>query len=344
MKSSYILLLFLFIGGREPFPIVTEAVSALPMEVATTEESVAFITGFDEGDTTYYAKAREYFETRNIPVITHLFSLEEIVLWLNQNSNKQKRFDEIHIVSHGNPWLGMSLKTNKFGERTSVKTLGSALATGKIPKVRNTITACTKIIFHSCGLGENRALMQELKQVFTAEEAPKVYASSFFNIFGGKYAAHYLAKPYYGYYPTAESPGPRALSETFKANYPHVDIDWFTALKTRQEHRFGKAYSYKFNIPVDWEFTFDAGTEISGFETREVLMDWLVENEAVAEALFQLGIPIEKYRWKSFVEGRILYVKGKTTVLCIMQPVMEVKDPSEYRTLHLNDTELYQIL
>jgi len=220
-----------------------------------------------------------------------------------------------NVVENGRKW-----------GRITTKTLEAAKSNNEIPTLKNGINQETKIIFHSCGLGQNRELLQELKAIFAAKEAPKVYASSFFNVFGGKYAPHYLAKPYYNFYPTAESQGPAALAGEFKELYDITDMDWWNAIENRQETSMGKAYSYKFNIPVDWGFAFDSSTAIPELKDREAIMDFVSESSEMAEALWRLKIPLEKYRWKSEIQGNTLIIKGQTTVLCVLEPILDDKD------------------
>ncbi|MEL0650435.1 hypothetical protein V6246_03315 [Algibacter sp. TI.3.09] len=337
---SILIFLILILGGKKPFSQTPETALALPIEFTEKTESIVFIAGFDEGDNTYYTNAKHYFEAQDIQVVDHLFSIEEIISFLNETASKT--YDKIYIVSHSNPWLGMSLKTTKNGERITVETLSESK--NNMPVLKSGVNNTTQIVFHSCGLGANKALLQALKQVFTTVESPKIIASSYFNVFGGKYAGHYLAKPYYGYYPTAESPGPAALSKDFKASYPQTKIDWFTALKTRKETGLGGIYSYKFNIPVEWEFTFNNKSEIPKLSDRDAIMDWISESSEMATILYNLNIPIEKYRWKSEIRGNKLLIKGKTTVLCVLQPILQKDDATEYRNTAINDTSLYQTI
>lgn len=339
-----ILILVIVLGCKKPFSQDAETALALPLEFGTITESVVFIAGFDEGDNTYYTNAKQYFEGTGIQLVEGLFSIEEILEYINTKAEKETIFDEIHIVSHSNAWLGMSLKTTKIGERITLKTLQDYQESQQVLKIFNGISNNTKIIFHSCGLGENTALLKELQHTFTTQEAPTVYASTLFNIFGGKYAGHYLAKPYYGYYPTAESPGPAQLSNQFARSYPEIEIDWFMALKTREEPAFGEAYSFKFNIPVDWEFTFENKENMPKLEDRDAIMDWISQSPEMAAILFKLNIPIEKYRWRSSVNGNTLRIKGKTTVLCVLAPVLDKNADNEYQSIKLDDRSLYQIL
>jgi hypothetical protein len=160
-------------------------------------------------------------------------------------------------------------------------------------------------------------------------------------VFGGKFSPHYLAKVYYAYYPTAESPGPFAMANEFRNAYPESDIDWRTAMNTTEATQIGEVYSYRFNIPVTWDVTFERMEDIPLLETREDIMDWIAGDDDIAMALFAFRIPLEKYRWRAVVNGNTLTVKGKTTVLCVMEPVMEVGDPTEYLVADVANKDLY---
>ena len=339
-----IILIFIWvIGCARPFSELPETATASPSKDQKPNTSVVFIAGYDQGKNTYYTNAKTYFEGKNMTVVDNRYSLKEIIQWLNENSDISTNFNEIHIVSHSNPWLGMALKTTKEGQRIAEATLEDARAKKRIPTLKKGIGTETKIIFHACGLGENRELMQALKQVFTGVHAPKIIASPFFNVFGGKYAGHYLAEPYYHFYPTAESPGPLALSKEFEQKYPGTPIDWFSALKNRQETTYGKEYSYRFNIPVEWEFVFDSKAEIPQLVHRESIMDWVSESDEMARTLYQLNIPLEKYRWRSEINENSLVIKGKATVLCILQPILD-QSSKEYKKPLTDDMNLYEML
>lgn len=309
-------------------------------ETAVKNQSVVFIAGFDEGDNLFYSNAKTHFQQQNAKVVEGLYSLEEIVAWL-QLHHREKGYDEIHIVSHGNAWRGLSLKGKFEGERITLNNLKGMLEKNELPKISKGVTEETKIIFHSCGLGENVALLTLLKKVFSSEGQPQVYASPYFNVFGGRYSSHYLAQPYYTYYPTANSKGPIALATELKMSYPLETIDWLTALKTREETSAGIPYSYRFNIPVEWDISFDESTDIPQFEDAEALMDWIIDRDDMAAVLYELGIPIEKFRWSSKAKGNHLQIRGKTTVQCILRPIMNANDSTEYQPLIVENPTLY---
>ena len=331
--------LLLFSGCQRAQVLAPVETRSSLMEAAT--QSVVFIAGYDEGSNTYYTNAKRYFQNQNIKLVDSLYSVQEILSWLAHNGTTGS-YDKIHIVSHSNAWRGMSLKTDKEGERVTVETLKKAQRSGTFLMSNPAITAATQIIFHSCGLGDNALLMEQLKQTFAGKQSPQIIASPYFNIFQGKYTAHYLAKPYYGYYPTAQSEGPLALSKTFASTYPDTSIDWLKAVKKRSEGQVGEVYSYKFNIPISWTYTFEDPAQIPQLETKDAIMDWIVEDPELATVLLQMAIPIEDYRWTSSIVDNELHIYGKTTVVCVMQPIMDAKDPTEYEIPCIDNEILYK--
>lgn len=243
-------------------------------------------------------------------------------------------------MSHSNPWRGMSLKTKKDGDRITEKALNEYVANTKNKSI-NTVTNDTKIIFHSCGLGDNSTLLKQLQGVFNKETLPQLFASPYFNIFGGKYTEHYLAKPYYVFYPTAQSKGPLALSQEIAAANPDKDIDWKKALTTREEPGLGEVYSYRFNIPVTWEIAFTTASEIPNLNTPDEIMDFVAEDENMARTLFEMNIPLEKYRWTTKIKDNVLKISGKTTALCVLEPIMNLEDEGNYANLDILDNTVY---
>lgn len=299
-------------------------------------QPLVFIAGFDEGDNSYYKNAKNYFVNQHFQVVEEAQSLAEILVWLRLHYDANV-YGDIHIVSHSNPWRGLSLKVTSESDRITTATLEDALQTNEIvPLDNNFLRKDTNIIFHSCGLGTNTVLLQCLKKAFTNDRNIPLYASEFFNVFGGKYAAHYLAKTYYGYYPTAHSPGPRALAMEFKKKYPNVKADWETVLKTRTEQLPGDLYTYRFNIPIEWEFEFEDSADIPNFRNTQEIIDWISEDEQLLSTINAFNIPIEKFRWLTKVRGNTLSIKGKTTVLCVMQPIMKQHAQHEYSPVIVN--------
>lgn len=303
---------------------------------------IVFITGYDKGDNKFYSSARTFFKEKQYQIVEDAYSLEEVINWMNKNVTENP-YGEVHIVSHSNPWKGMSLETVINGERITAETLQRDSENQLIPELKDGITKNTKIVFHSCGLGKNSKLMQKLKKAFSAKEAPQVVASPYYNVFGGEFSNHYLAKPYYVFYPTANSPGKTDLSKEIARKYPNErEIEWFAALTNERERYIGEPYTFQFNVPVTWEFDYhNSDNEIPTFETEEALMDWIANDEDLAKELNNLDIPVEKFRWRWNVKNSKLTLKGKSTVLCVLKPLTKPYGDLQHIKPDTNNKRLY---
>ncbi|MBT5289555.1 MAG: hypothetical protein HOL35_05215, partial [Flavobacterium sp.] len=98
-------------------------------------QPVVFITGIDKETNEFYKKAREYFLNKKYEVVDYTFSLQEIFSWLNNNYDGNT-YGEIHIVSHGNPWKGLSMETLINGERVTTEHVRRAITMGKLPTLK----------------------------------------------------------------------------------------------------------------------------------------------------------------------------------------------------------------
>ena len=301
-----------------------ETVETTETKTEVLRQPVVFITGIDKGDNQFYKNARQYFINKQYEVVDYTFSMQEVFTWLNKNYDGNS-YGEIHIVTHSNPWRGLSMETLIKGERVTTESLRKAITLGQLPELKVGISKNTKVVFHSCGLGENAPLMKTLKDAFVADEVPSVIASPYYNVFGGEFSEHYLAKPYYGFYPTANSPGKVDLAKEFARKYKEEkDIDWYDALNNYKERYVGDAYTYQFNVPVEWEFDYTNSDDVMPtFKIQEDIMDWIAEDEELSKVISAYNIPLEKFRWKSYVKGNKLVIKGKTTVLCVLKPLIK---------------------
>lgn len=318
-------------------PIVVEET-----DLKEQQRSVVFITGYDTGDKTFFSDARAYFKEQNIEMVESAFSLQEIILWLNVNK-KSKPFNEVHIVAN-NKMNKNLLETTIKGAKISANSIKEAMTSGQLPKLTNVLDKNAKVVLHSAGLGSQTALINEFKQVFTTDVKPSVIASENVSVFGGSFIEHYLAKPYYGFYPTANSPGRVDLAKEFVEKYPEVDIDWLSAMNNDTEKFQGDIYSYKFNIPVKWEIAYEGDDEMPEFRTLDEMYAFMQDHDLISKDLEQLNIPIEKFRWFQTVKGDKLIIKGKVTVVCILEPVMSPAYPSEYMKPSIDNLRLYNRL
>jgi len=84
----------------------------LPITVEKKTETsvrnpIVFIAGFDKENENFYTNARTYFQEKGIEVIEGQYSLEEIIIWLNNHATKIP-YGDINIVNESNPYKGMN--------------------------------------------------------------------------------------------------------------------------------------------------------------------------------------------------------------------------------------------
>ncbi|WP_298764745.1 hypothetical protein [uncultured Polaribacter sp.] len=315
---------------------------AQKVKAITYQKPVVFIAGFDKGNETFYNNARTYFKEKNLKVIDGKYSLEEIILWLNTNG-KSSLFSEIHIVNKSNPFKGMNLETVIHGDKITAETLRRTITQGTLPKLQNVVNTNSKIIFHASGLVENLELLKTIKDAFHAKENPKVIASPYHTVFGGAFSNHYLAQPYYVFYPTANSPGITDLSKEIAKKYPEeTEIEWFNALNNEEERYVGEAYTTQFTVPILWEFDFhNTDNEMPKFKIAEEVMDWIEQDEQLMAELKTYNIPLEKFRWNWKVKGSKLTIKGRTTGLCVLKPLIKPYGDLKHIKPDTNNKRLY---
>ncbi len=307
-----------------------------------SRKPIVFIAGYDKNDSKFYDSARVYFKEMNYQIINEEYSLEEIINWMNNNANENP-YGDVHIVNYSNPFKGMNLETVVNGDKVTVESLQENIKKGTLPNLKKAINTNTKIVFHSNGLGENAELLKNLKQVFSTDVVPKVVASPYYNVFDGEFSNHYLAQPYYVFYPTANSPGKVDLSKEIAKKYPtEREIDWFSALTNERERYIGEPYTQQFSVPVKLELDYiNSDSEIPTFVMQEELMDFIANDEDLMKKMNRLNIPVEKFRWTYKIKDSKLIIKGKTSVLCILKPLTKPYGNLEHIKPDTNNKRLY---
>ncbi|WP_299048727.1 hypothetical protein [uncultured Polaribacter sp.] len=308
----------------------------------TSRAPIVFIAGFDKGNETFYTNARTYFQEKGLKVVDGQYSLEEIITWLNTNATKNP-YGEVHIVNQSNPYKGMNLETTIRGEKITSETLQRTINQGTLPSLKDVVNQNTKIVFHASGLMENKELLKTLKTAFSAKNLPKVVASPYHTIFGGKFSDHSLAQPYYVFYPTANSPGKIDLSKELARKYPEEkDINWFDALHNNNERFIGDAYYTTFSIPIKWEFDFhNTDEKMPTFTTKEEIMDWISQHDELMVELNKNNIAIEKYRWNWSSKNSTFVIRGRTTGILILKPLIKPYGDLQHVKPDTNNKRLY---
>ena len=78
------------------------------------------------------------------------------------------------------------------------------------------------------------------------------------------------------------------------------------------------------------------------FSPKEI-MDWIEQDEKLMKVLSSYNIPLEKFRWRSIVKGNKLIIKGKTTVLCVLKPLIKPYGDLQHVEPDTNNLRLYAI-
>ncbi|MDD7913904.1 hypothetical protein [Polaribacter ponticola] len=185
--------------------------------------------------------------------------------------------------------------------------------------------------------------MDTFKDAFCADELPNVVASPYYSIFNGEFTKHYLAKPHYIFYPTAYSPGKVDLSKEIAKKYPEEkDINWYDALNNEEERFVGEAYTTQFTIPVKFELDYhNSDDEVPTFEFEEEVMDFIEQQEGLYLEIKKLNIPLEKFRWTWNLKNSKLTIKGKTTGLVVLKPLIKQYGELEHIQPDTNNKRLY---
>ncbi|WP_397446489.1 hypothetical protein [Polaribacter sp. R77954] len=313
-------------------------------EAINLRKPVVFITGIDQGNETFYHNSRLFFKDHNYQVIEDQYSLEEIINWLNHNES-EKPYGEIHIVNKSNAFKGLTLETVINGEKVTTESLRKHITKGTLPILQESINANSKIIFHANGLGDNKELLNTFKDALCADELPSIVASPYYSVFDGAFTQHYLAKPYYIFYPTANSPGKVDLSKEIAKKYPEEkDINWLDALQNYEERFIGEPYTKQFTIPLKFKLDYhNSDEEVPNFENQDEIIDFIEQQEVLFFEVEQLKIPIEKYRWSYSMHNSTLTIKGKATVLVVLKPLIKPYGDLQYITPDTNNKRLYAI-
>ncbi len=72
-------------------------------------------------------------------------------------------------------------------------------------------------------------------------------------------------------------------------------------------------------------------------------MDFIEANEDLSNEFNTYNIAIEKFRWKTSVKEGELVIKGITTVLCILKPLIKPYGDLQYMEPEIDNLRLYNV-
>lgn len=315
--------------------------------VITARENITFILGEDrEADNPYYDEATNYYryneKGKTEHVITSCRSLLEVRNYLAKNapSNNQP-WGLVNLVSHGNQWLGLSVRVVPEGKRSTPENIMESIDNSTFKPLPSYILDEESILYvHGCGIGNNPEILKSIGKAFGGKDTlPKVQASVLFEYYSSiKYnevvieSQRYFAKVWHTNYKKGYRPENTVLSRRLKQEYPESTIDWQDALSREQPRWDGDIYHYTFEIPVKWVFPYPDKDSLPDLSSHPKQLEWIRYQDEIMETLKKIEIPEEKFNWwfrnvyvanEDGSRSPAIWLKGYSTILCVIQPVIE---------------------
>lgn len=304
-------------------------------------ESVTFILGSDRNmDNPYYSKAASYFRNnekdRTERVVTYCTSLLEVQEYLvNNHTNNKMPWGHINLVSHGNQYLGLSMKITPGGKRTTAKLLQEYLEEGSLINIPgNVISNDTRLELHGCGIAKNVELVKQIGKAFSSDSSsPQIVANEYFeyfvsDIFNENKIEKYDAEYWFIKYKMGYRPNDKSIIRRLDKLYPDIKVNWKEAIDKTHASIPGEVFHYTFDVPVKWVFRYDSKDSVPRLETKKSRLEWARNNERITADLENLEIKPEEINWwirNIYVKNPdgtktpALWVKGYCTILCVLR-------------------------
>ena len=303
-------------------------------------DSITFILGDDNAPgQVFYRNAERYFKNNDKEktgkVVTGCYSISEMLEYLNNHRDtSQTPWGHINLVSHGNPFKGLSVDIRPDGNRCSKVNLEKALKNENLPSLQEHITdKKTTIAIHSCGIGHKKKLLDLLEQTFSGpDSSPRIKASPYFEYFFVNDSTQAVEKFFANYwmisYKMGYKPSDRTLKNVFASLYPDAGIDWGKALENKHAQAAGKVFNYTFEVAGKWVFEYESGDSIPYLQTNSEKLKWVKQKPDIINDLKKLKTPPKHFNWwmrKIYVENDngnktpAFWVKGYSTVLCVLK-------------------------
>jgi hypothetical protein len=309
-----------------------------------SRESITFILGEDrEKNNLYYEEASKFYKknpiNRSEYLVTTCASLLEASEYLISNPPANGLpWGSVNLVTHGNQWLGLSVKIQPGGMRTTVKSLQSAIINKILTPLPDNIIDCkSEILLHGCGIGKNEELVNLMGKAFSSNaQKPIIRASKLFESYisvinsDNEYTSEkYLAKAWFAYYKKGYRPGDIRLSKQLRQKYPDAPINWRDVLLRKEPRWPGDSYSYTFHVPIKWIVIYPDAESPPDISSEENKQFWLIDQDKLISTIEKTQIPFNRFSWHiknikyQLEDGNLIpaiRAKGYTTVLCIIVP------------------------
>lgn len=334
--------------NKASIPVIDSVKQDTAIIAAPLRESITFILGEDkDAGNPYYSEASKYYSNNPVGKTTYMVtscrSLIEVRNHLVKHVSPDSPWGRINLVSHGDQWLGLSVKVTPESRRSTPERLQEFLQTGTFnPMPDSVIDQQSEVVIHACGIGNNIDFVETLALVFKATSTtPQVIAPRLFEFYssgtdqsGNLQSLNYMTKAWMVSYKKGDKPGNLILCNLLQEKYPEAHISWQDAL-SREHPRFGgDSYHYTFDIPVNMVVNIPLHDSLPNFSTIENKLMWINQQSDIKHILSKIQIPAEKFSWnlksgyarnKAGKRTRAISVKGFCTILCILKPLTDEK-------------------
>lgn len=331
------------------------------LQLETARESITFILGEDKNtENPYYSEAVKYFISdspdKTLHLVTTCRSLVEVRQYLVKHSPaNQLPWGRINLVSHGDQYLGLSVKVTPDSRRATLERLQEFIDAGTFnPLPDSIVDQNTEIAIHACGIGNNKTFVDIFGKVFSSNSSmPHVIAPRLFEFYSSANgSSRYQARVWMVPYKKDEKPGDIILCNLLHEEYPNEKTDWQDALTRKQPRFAGDIYHYTFDIPVNLVINISANDTLPDFTNIENKLHWIDQQPEINHILSKIQIPAELFSWnlkKGFTKNKdgkrvvAVSVKGFCTMLCVLKPLVNEKSSISNQPFvpEVNDTVYY---
>ena len=331
---------------KDNLQVISKDTTIIPVQLEQ-RESITFILGEDrEEDNPYYAQAENYYrfnpEGKTEYIVTSCRSLLEVRDYLaNNTTSNNLPWGQVNLVSHGNQWLGLSVRVLPESKRATVEHIQECIDSGLFKPLLKSILDDKSIIFvHGCGVGNNPELIEAICTALGGNDTlPQVKSSIYFEYYSSTVSnglvtdtRRYFAKVWYTIYKKGYRPENTILSHKLNKQYPNCAVNWQDALGREQPRWDGDIYHYTFEVPVKWVIPYPDKESLPDVSTLSKQLEWICTQKDIVETLEKMNIPKEKFNWwfrnvyvnnDDGAQSPAIWVKGYSTILCVIQPIVD---------------------